>query len=411
MADDRAENHKDNATQDDPDANSQPGGRPQASEEKDGAKKPSLLERYPIIRYVLIAALVAGIIAAIVWYMNYRASGQYLQSTNNAYVRADFVTVSPKVGGYVERVLVADNQPVRRGQLLAVLDPRDYRANVEQAQAQIAAAGANITTARRTLDEQQATVAQAAAQVASAEAAAAAAENEVRRYEPLTRTGAESRERLANLVLQRDRAAAELRAQRAAYLAARRSVATQAARIGQAEAQRGTAQAQLARASTDLGAVEIRSSIDGVVADKAVRAGQYVQPATRLMSVVPVDQLYIEANFKETQVALMRVGQPVTIKVDALDGAELRGRVTSFSPGTGAQFSLIPPENATGNFTKIVQRVPVRISIEAGPEARRVLRPGLSVEVTVDTISAKGSRDRIEQETERLKHYETQGGR
>lgn len=129
------------------------------------------------------------------------------------------------------------------------------------------------------------------------------------------------------------------------------------------------------------------------------------------MSVVPVDQLYIEANFKETQVALMRVGQPVTIKVDALDGAELRGRVASFSPGTGAQFSLIPPENATGNFTKIVQRVPVRISIEAGPEARRVLRPGLSVEVTVDTISAKGSRDRIEQETERLKHDETQGGR
>ena len=129
------------------------------------------------------------------------------------------------------------------------------------------------------------------------------------------------------------------------------------------------------------------------------------------MSVVPVDQLYIEANFKETQVALMRVGQPVTIKVDALDGAELRGRVASFSPGTGAQFSLIPPENATGNFTKIVQRVPVRISIEAGPEARRVLRPGLSVEVTVDTIGAKGSRERIKQETERLKRGETQGAR
>ena len=412
MADDRAENHENKVRHDDPDANFHPESRSEdGSEEMNGEKKPSLLERYPIIRYVLIAALVAGIIAAIVWYMNYRASGQFLQSTNNAYVRADFVTVSPKVGGYVERVLVADNQPVRRGQLLAVLDPRDYRANVEEAQAQIAAAGANITTARRTLDEQQATVAQAAAQVASAEAAAAAAENEVRRYEPLTRTGAESRERLASLVLQRDRAAAELRAQRAAYLAARRSVATQAARIGQAEAQRGTAQAQLARASTDLGAVEIRSSIDGIVADKAVRAGQYVQPATRLMSVVPVDQLYIEANFKETQVALMRVGQPVTIKVDALDGAELRGRVASFSPGTGAQFSLIPPENATGNFTKIVQRVPVRISIEAGPEARRVLRPGLSVEVTVDTIGAKGSRERIKQETERLKRGETQGAR
>jgi membrane fusion protein (multidrug efflux system) len=194
------------------------------------------------------------------------------------------------------------------------------------------------------------------------------------------------------------------------YSKAQRSAAQRSA-AQRSTAQRGTARAQLARASTDLGAVEIRSSIEGVVADKAVRAGQYVQPATRLMSVVPVDQLYIEANFKETQVALMRVGQPVTIKVDALDGAELRGRVASFSPGTGAQFSLIPPENATGNFTKIVQRVPVRISIEAGPEARRVLRPGLSVEVTVDTIGAKGSRDRIEQETERLKRGETQGAR
>jgi membrane fusion protein (multidrug efflux system) len=412
VADEQAEDRGGDAPHSDPDANSQTEARSEdGSEEQSGEKKPSLLERFPIIRYVLIAALVAGIVAAVVWYMNYRASGQYLQSTNNAYVRADFVTVSPKVGGYVERVLVADNQPVRRGQLLAVLDPRDYRANVEQAQAQIAAAAANIRAAERTLDEQQAGVGQAAAQVASAEAAAVAAEREVQRYEPLARSGAESRERLAGLVLQRDRAAAELRAQRAAYLAARRGVATQSARIGQAEAQRGTAQAQLARASTDLGAVEIRSSIDGVVADKAVRAGQYVQPATRLMSVVPVDQLYIEANFKETQVALMRVGQPVTIKVDALDGAELRGRVASFSPGTGAQFSLIPPENATGNFTKIVQRVPVRVSIEAGPEARRVLRPGLSVEVTVDTISAKGSREQIKQETERLKRGETQGAR
>lgn len=160
MADERAEENGSDPKQD-------------AQSETQAEKKPSLLERYPIVRYVLIAALAAGIIAAIVWYMNYRASGQYLQSTNNAYVRADFVTVSPKVGGYVERVLVADNQHVRRGQLLAILDPRDYRANVDQAQAQIAAAGANITTARRTLDEQRATVAQAAAQVASAEAAAA----------------------------------------------------------------------------------------------------------------------------------------------------------------------------------------------------------------------------------------------
>ena len=374
-----------------------------AEDDKQATGKPGLLARFPIIRYVLVAALIAGLVAAALWYWDYRQTGQYLQSTNNAYVRADFVTISPKLGGYVERVLVSDNQPVRRGQLLVVLDPRDYRADVAQAQAQVAAADAGIRTARRTLDEQRASIEQIEAQVASAQAAAAAAANEVRRYEPLAQSGAESRERLAGLVLERDQAFANLRAQRAAGLAARRSLATQDARIGQAFAQRETTRAQLTRASTNLGSVEIRSSIDGVVADKAARAGQFVQPATRLMSIVPTDQLYISANFKETQVALMRVGQPVTIKVDALDAAELRGRIASFSPGTGAQFSVLPPENATGNFTKIVQRVPVRISIEAGPEARKVLRPGLSVEVTVDTINAKGSRRRIEEESERLR--------
>lgn len=390
----KGDEHRSSGAHDDEDRESPDGER--------ASRKPAPLTRYPIIRYALIVALIAGIVVAAAWYLNYREHGQYQQSTNNAYVRADFVTVSPKLGGYVEQVLVSDNQPVQRGQLLAVLDSRDYRAGVNEAEAQVAAADAGIRTARRTLDEQRATIVQADAQVASAVAAVAAASNEVRRYEPLARSGAESRERLAALVLDRDRAIANLSAQRAAAVAARRSLATQDARIGQALAQRRTARAQLSRASTDLGAVELRSSIDGVVADKSVRAGQFVQPATRLMSIVPVDQLYIEANFKETQVALMRVGQPVTITVDALDGAELRGRVASFSPGTGAQFSLLPPENATGNFTKIVQRVPVRISIEAGPEARKVLRPGLSVEVTVDTISAKGSRERIENEGERL---------
>lgn len=372
---------------------------------------PGLFARYPILRHALIGLFVVGAIAGIVWYSSYRTHGRYLQSTNNAYIRADFVTVSPKVSGYVDRVLVTDNQSVRRGELLAVLDARDYRANVAQANAQIRAATANVLTANRTLDEQRSSIEQSAAQVAATRATAISAENEVRRYEPLTRSGAESRERLAALVLQRDRAVADLRAQRAAFIAASRSIATQRARIAQAEAQRDTAQAQYARASTDLSAVEIRSSIDGVVADKAVRAGQFLQPATRLMSIVPTDQIYIEANFKETQVALMRVGQPTTIKVDALDGAQLRGRVASISPGTGAQFSLIPPENATGNFTKIVQRVPVRISIVAGPEALRVLRPGLSVEVTVDTVSARYSRKLIDDETERLRQAEARAPR
>jgi len=139
----------------------------------------------------------------------------------------------------------------------------------------------------------------------------------------------------------------------------------------------------------------VRASVDGRVGDKSVQVGQFVQSGTRMMSVVPLGAIYVSANFKETQIGLMRAGQPAIIRVDALPGVGLRGHVESVSPGTGAEFSLLPPQNATGNFTKIVQRVPVRIAIDAGPEARRVLIPGLSVKVSVDTITAKGAGDRI----------------
>jgi membrane fusion protein (multidrug efflux system) len=142
----------------------------------------------------------------------------------------------------------------------------------------------------------------------------------------------------------------------------------------------------------------LRASIDGRVGDKTVRVGQFAQAGTRLMSIVPVKQLYVEANFKETQLGLMRVGQPVTLEVDALPGVEIKGHVQSVSPGTGAQFSLLPPQNATGNFTKIVQRIPVRIAIDAGPETRALLVPGMSADVTVDTRSAKGAVKRIREE-------------
>ena len=165
----------------------------------------------------------------------------------------------------------------------------------------------------------------------------------------------------------------------------------------------GLAQAQAARAQqsaadVDLNATLIRAAINGRVGDRTVEVGQYAGTGTRLMSLVPLDKLYITANFKETQLALMRPGQPVEIKVDALDGIALKGRVASFSPGTGAQFSLLPPQNATGNFTKITQRVPVRIALEATPQTRRLLVPGLSVEVTVDTSSAKDDIERLRDE-------------
>ena len=181
----------------------------------------------------------------------------------------------------------------------------------------------------------------------------------------------------------------------------RRRIGTYLAQIRQAQAQAQGARAQLAAANVDVGAALIRAAVDGRIGNKTVTVGQYAQSGTRLMSLVPLTKLYVTANFKETQIGLMRVGQPATIEVDALHGIKLRGRVQSVSPGTGSQFSLIPASNATGNFTKIVQRVPVRVAIEATPEARRLLVPGLSVSVTVDTIGAKGELDRIEQQQKR----------
>jgi membrane fusion protein (multidrug efflux system) len=182
----------------------------------------------------------------------------------------------------------------------------------------------------------------------------------------------------------------------------RRRLGTIETQIRQSEAQARGSRAQLSSADVNLGATLLRAPIAGRVGNKSVTAGQYVQAGTRLMSLVPLSQLYVVANFKETQLALMRPGQPVRIAVDALSDTELNGRVVSLSPGTGAQFSILPPENATGNFTKIVQRVPVRIAIEAGPAARRLLVPGLSVTVTVDTRNAKGELERIEAQQEQL---------
>lgn len=177
-------------------------------------------------------------------------------------------------------------------------------------------------------------------------------------------------------------------------------VATQA-QIEQAKAQLAVAQASARQAQFDIHDTVIRSASAGRVGDRAVRVGQYVQPGSRLLTLVPVQDLYLEANFKETQIGMMRPGQPARILVDTLGGTELHGTVQSLSPGTGAQFALLPPQNATGNFTKIVQRVPVRIRVEAGKEARSVLVPGLSVTVHVDTRGAQAARERIDQEASR----------
>ncbi|MGH8209682.1 MAG: efflux RND transporter periplasmic adaptor subunit, partial [Steroidobacteraceae bacterium] len=218
---------------------------------------------------------------------------------------------------------------------------------------------------------------------------------------PLVLTGAETNERLAELRNARNQAAATLAADIAAVQAAERQPATTQAQMDQARAQLESAAASTRQAQLDRQDTVIRSTLAGRVGDRTVRVGQYAQPGTRLMTIVPVQDLYLEANFKETQIGLMRAGQPVTIQVDAFPSTDLHGTVVSFSPGTGSQFALLPSQNATGNFTKIVQRVPVRIRLDAGPEARDVLVPGLSATVHVDTRTGRDAAKRVERENAR----------
>jgi len=347
------------------------------------------------LRQVLSALLLIAVTVTVIWYINYRTTGRFMQSTDNAYIKADAVTVSPKVAGYVDAVLVAENQMVKAGQPLVRIDAGTYRAQADQSRAQIEIARATADGVRGQIGEQESAIDRARADLQAAQTDAAFAQAEVARYIPLAATGAETPERLAQLRNQYAGATAKVRNAAAVLDSTQRRVTTLQAQVRQASAQAQSAEAQLRSANSDVGGAVIRASTDGRIGNKSVRVGQYVQAATRLMSIVPVAQLYVEANFKETQLGLMRVGQPVRIEVDALPDMHIVGRVISISPGTGAQFSVLPPQNATGNFTKVVQRVPVRIAMALSPQTRALLVPGMSIEATVDTRSARGVADAV----------------
>ncbi|MFX1675607.1 HlyD family secretion protein [Paraburkholderia sp. A2WS-5] len=352
-------------------------------------------------RIVLAGLGLVALVASVAWGGHWWLVGRFIESTDDAYLKADSVTIAPKVNGYVTDVYVADNQGVKAGDPLVKLDARQYQVALDQANATVDARNADIQHAEAQLAQQHANIAQTQAQQEVARVGLHHAQDEVARYAPLTAIGAETADRLAELKSQREQAQAKLAADTAAVEAARSQIAALTAQIAQARAQLEAARANAAQAQLDLDNTVVRSALAGRVGDRTVRVGQYVQPGTRMLTVVPVQQTYLTANFKETQIGRMRVGQPVEMHVDALPGHTLHGVVDSFSPGTGAQFALLPPENATGNFTKIVQRVPVRIRVETGPETRGVLLPGMSVTVDVDTRSAREDDRRIDAENHR----------
>ena len=348
------------------------------------AARPSKVRRFLLPAGVVLA--IAAVLAFAYWWL----VGRFMQSTDDAYLQADSVIVAPKVSGYVTDVYVGDNVAVKAGDPLVRLDSHQYQAALDQAKATIDARKADILRAQAGIPQQRAAIEQAKAQQQVATVSVRHAQDEVRRYEPLAKTGAESSDQLSVLVNNRDQALATLAADAAALAQAQGRMADLDAQLAQTQAQLEAAEASARQAQLDLQDTLIRSSLDGRIGDRTVRVGQYAQPGTRMMSVVPVQSIYLTANFKETQVGRMRAGQHASLHVDAFGDTDLHGVVDSFAPGTGSQFALLPPENATGNFTKIVQRVPVRIRIDADEQTRKLLVPGLSVTVDVDTRPARG---------------------
>lgn len=359
-----------------------PGGTPTPAQKAPGN---------PRRKKLALGAGALALIAALGWGTHWWFVGRFIESTDDAYLQADSMTVAPKVGGYVTEVLVRDNETVTVGQPLVRLDGRQYQAAFDEAQATVAAREADVARAQAELSQHAANIAQTRAELESARANAAYSAGQVKRYAPLVATGAETDERLAELRNASTRADATLKSNEASVDASVRQTDTLTAALAQAKAQLSVAQASARKAELDLADTVVKSTLAGRVGDRAVRVGQFAQPGTRLLTVVPVQNVYLTANFKETQVGHMRPGQPVTVHVDALPGEPIHGVVDSLSPGTGAQFALLPAQNATGNFTKIVQRVPVRIRLDVPESLRSVLLPGLSVTADVDTHERKES--------------------
>jgi membrane fusion protein, multidrug efflux system len=332
-------------------------------------------------------ALAAALLLALALYAGVRwiVHGRFIESTDDAYLRADLVTVAPRVSGYVDAIYVTENQKVRAGQPLLRIDVRSYRDALAQQTATVDARLADVKALERQIEQQQASVAQSRAQLLGARANAAFAQKEAERYKSLRDQGAETDERYAQAANERNQTEAAALAAAASLRVAESEVATLESQSDQMRAQLEAARAAANTARVNLDDTLIRASIDGRIGDDTARLGEFVQPGTRLMSIVPVRQIYVVANFKETQLRRMRIGQPARIRIDALGDQEIEGHLESFSPGTGAEFALLPPENATGNFIKIVQRVPVRLRLEAPERLAERLLPGLSANVSVDT--------------------------
>ena len=340
--------------------------------------------RQAIKRAALALVLALGIAGAADFGYGYLTHGRYLETTDDAYVKADSTIISPKVSGYIAQVLVGDNEKVKAGQLLAVIDDRDFRTALDQANADVAASEAAVRNLDAQITLQQPVIEQGTADVAAAEANLKFAQEEQQRYDGLMKTGSGTIQRAQQTDAALREKVAQLQHGKSGLLAAQRKVDVLTTDRAKAVAQLDHARAVAQQAELNLSYTKISAPVDGTVGARSLRVGQFVQAGTQLMAVVPLEAVYVVANFKETQLTHVRDGQPVEIRIDGFHETRLRGHVDSLSPASGLEFALLPPDNATGNFTKIVQRVPVKIVLD-DHTLSGLLRPGMSAEPTVDT--------------------------
>jgi membrane fusion protein, multidrug efflux system len=350
-------------------------------------------------------AVLAGAAVLLAWY--WVMVGRYIESTDDAYVGGEVTTLSFKVAGLIETVAIVDNQSVKAGDLLLKLDDRDYRAQLTRAEANIAARRAALANMEATRRMRVAMLGQARADLAAAMAEHVRAKFDVDRYRALNNAQFASRQRFEQADADNEKARAGESKAQAAFEAAEHQLDVVDAQQEQAAADLQQAIAERDLARLNLNYTEIRSPIDGVVGNRSARAGAYATVGAQLLAIVPAHGLWVDANFRESQLAGMRKGQSAEVFADAVPGVTFHGRVASLAPATGAQFSVIPPENATGNFTKIVQRVPVRILLEGDAAELGRLRPGLSVVVNVDERQRTGAL--VDEQNTPVRDHERQG--
>jgi membrane fusion protein, multidrug efflux system len=347
-----------------------------------------------------VLAVRAGIGAALLLLLSggglasvrYWTTGRFVESTDDAYVKADSTIIAPKVSGYVVALLVQDNQAVKAGQVLARIDERDFRTALDEADANVAAAAASIANLDAQIMAQGSLIQQAQAYVAEAQASLSLARRNDARRRQMARVGYGSEEQSDDATTDAAEKAAALTRLQAAYAASRQQIDVLTSQRTLAQAQLSRTRALKRQAELNLGYSTLVAPIDGVVGARTVRVGEYVQAGTQLMALVPLQQVYVIANFKETQLTGVEPEQQARIRVDTFPGHDIQGRVQSVAPASGLEFSLLPPDNATGNFTKIVQRIPVKIALPQSSVLVGRLRPGMSVTVSIDTKATRRER-------------------